>query len=295
MAVKSSYKIPADIDSNYLDMEIAIKKNDIGIRPTPVRVVLTCLISLFLAFFLVFNGNSIIKEGGTGVVILFLICWILLTLLVIHRDGTNRMQIEFLPALFGYIPKSARKVVTRRSSNANPFFGIVGIEDIDDKTGMVTYSDGSYAYWYAVVGSASVLLFPEDKDAILTRVDNFYKNMASDCEIIYMTTREPQNVSRQLAHLIAQYKALNFQSADMNKLVEEQYTTLKEYVGKEFKSTHQYMIIKGDNREALSTINNLVIAEAEASSLMFRQCVPMYKEDLITPLSLIYKPMYQSK
>lgn len=295
MAVKSSYKIPADIDSNYLDMEIAIKKNDIGIRPTPVRVVLTCLISIFLAYYFVFNGSSIIREGGTAVVVLFLICWILLTILVIHRDGTNRMQIEFLPALFGYIPKSARKVVTRKSSNANPFFGIVGIEDIDDKTGMVTYSDGTYAYWYAIVGSASVLLFPEDKDAILTRVDNFYKNMGSDCEIVYMTTREPQNVTRQLAHLIAQYKVLDYQSADMNKLVEEQYHTLKDYVGKEFKSTHQYMIIKGDNREALSTINNLVIAEVESSSLMFRQCVPMYKEDLIAPLSLVYKPMYSTK
>ena len=295
MAVKSSYKIPADIDSNYLDMEIAIKKNDIGIRPTPVRVVLTCLISIFLAYYFVFNGSSIIREGGTAVVVLFLICWILLTILVIHRDGTNRMQIEFLPALFGYIPKSARKVVTRKSSNANPFFGIVGIEDIDDKTGMVTYSDGTYAYWYAIVGSASVLLFPEDKDAILTRVDNFYKNMGSDCEIVYMTTREPQNVTRQLAHLIAQYKVLDYQSADMNKLVEEQYHTLKDYVGKEFKSTHQYMIIKGDNREALSTINNLVIAEVESSSLVFRQCVPMYKEDLIAPLSLVYKPMYSTK
>ena len=295
MAMKSSYKIPADIDSNYLDMEIAIKKNDIGIRPTPVRVVLTCLLSIFGAFYLVFNNNSFIREGGVAVVILFLICWILMTLLIIHRDGTNRMQIEFLPALFAYVPKSARKVTTRRSSNANPFFGIVGIEDIDDKTGMVTYSDGSYAYWYAVVGSASVLLFPEDQEAILSRVDTFYKNMQSDCEIIYMTTREPQNVSRQLAHLIAQYKALNFKSADMNRLVEEQYTTLKDYVGKEFKSTHQYMILKGDNREALTAINNLVVMEAESSSLMFRQCVPMYKEDLITPLSLIYKPMYQSK
>ena len=68
MAVKSSYKIPADIDSNYLDMEIAIKKNDIGIRPTPVRVVLTCLISIFLAYYFVFNGSSIIREGGTAVV-----------------------------------------------------------------------------------------------------------------------------------------------------------------------------------------------------------------------------------
>ena len=295
MAVKSSYKIPADIDSNYLDMEIAIKKDDIGIRPTPVRVVLTVLISIFIAFYLAFNGNSFLREGGTAVVVLFLICWVLLTMLIIYRDGTNRMQIEYLPALFAYVPKSARRVTTRRTSNANPFFGIVGIEDIDDKTGMVTYSDGTYAYWYAVVGSASILLFPEDKDAILTRVDNFYKNMGSDCEVIYMTTREPQNVTRQLAHLIAQYKALNFQSADMNRLVEEQYDTLKNYVGKEFKSTHQYMIVKGDNREALSQINNLVVAETESSSLMFRQCVPMYKEDLITPLSLIYKSSYQPK
>ena len=286
---KLSYKIPADMDSNYMDMEIALQKDNMGLRPTPVRVILTCLVSLLLACYLVLGKGSIIKEGGTLVVILFCICWGALTILIVKRDGTNKMQIEFLPALLNYLPKSSRKVVTRKSANANPFFTIAGIESVDQKSGMVKYTDGTYAYWYEVVGSASILLFPEDRDAILDRVDQFYRNVEPSCEIIFMTTREPQKVVTQLAHLIAQYNHLNYKSIDMNNLVTEQYKLLTEFVGKEFKSTHQYMILKGDSRDALTSVKNLVLTEAENSSMMFKQCIPMYEEDLKAPLSLIYQ------
>ena len=131
-------------------------------------------------------------------------------------------------------------------------------------------------------------MFPEDRDAILDRVDDFYKKVGTDCEIAYMTTRAPQKVVKQQAHLIAQYKALTYADPDIDLLVNEQNRVLTEFVGSEFKSVHQYMIIKGDTREALSGINNVVESEKNASGLMFRQCVPMYKDDIEEALRTVY-------
>lgn len=286
---KSSYKIPASLSDNYLDMEIAIQSKDgVGLRPLPVRVILAWLASLLALFYLEFNGSSVIVEGGTFLRILFAIVWLGFTYIMTKVDKSHKMQIELVPAILQYVQKSNRHVITRRTSNAAPYFGIVGINDIDDKTGMITYSDGTYGYWYSVVGTASVLLFPSDRDAVLDRVNEFYKKIQADCEIIFMTTKEAQKVTQQTAHLVAQYEALEFKDPDIDKLAQEQYDTLTNFVGKEFKSLHQYMIIKGDNREALSTINNIVISECQSSSLVFKRCVPLYRTDIESVLKLVY-------
>lgn len=288
---KSSYKIPASLNDNYLDMEIAIQnKEGVGLRPLPVRVILAWVFSLFGLIYLMFNGSSIVALGGnTFVKILFAATWLGFTYILTNVDRSHRMQLELIPALLKYLQKSNRYVTTRRTSNANVFYGIVGIDDIDKESGLVTYSDGTFGYWYAVVGTASVLLFPEDRDAILDRVNEFYKKMQSDCEVIYMTTKEPQRITNQLAHLMAQYKALEYKDPDIDKLVKEQYEILTSFVGKEFKSLHQYMIIKGDNREALSNLNNIVRGEYESSSMMLRNCRALYYDDIVEVLKTVYQ------
>ena len=258
---KDFYKIPTSLDENYLNMEIAIQSRDgVGLKPLAVRVILVWLASLLGLVYLCINNKSIIAEAGLGMRIIFALVWIAFTYVLTKMDKSHRMQLELIPVLLTYIQKSNRTVITRKTANGNGFYGIVGIESIDDKSGMVKYIDGTYAYWYAVVGTASVLLFPEDRNAILDRVNEFYMKIQSDCEIIYVTTKEPQRVHKQIAHLMAQYKALKYKDKDIDELVKEQYDVLKNFVGKEFKSLHQYMVIKGDTRESLSTINNIVMS-----------------------------------
>lgn len=286
---KEYYKIPASLNENYMNMEIAIQSKDgVGLKPLPVRVILVWLAGLLALFYLVMNGSSFIAQSNLFLRILFSVIWIAFLFVLSKTDKSHRMQIELIPALLSYLQKSNRHVLTRKTGNGNAFFNIVGIESIDEKNGLVKYIDGTYGYWYAVVGTASVLLFPDDRDAILNRVDEFYKKIQADCEVIFMTTKEPQKVHKQLAHLTAQYKALEFNDPDVDMLVKEQYSQLKDFVGKEFKSLHQYMIIKGDTREALSNINNVVISEYENSSLMLKQCTPLYREGIENALKLIY-------
>ena len=289
---KKSYKIPASLNENHLNMEIALQTKDgVGFKPLPVRVILVWLFGLLAGFYMVMNASSVVAQASVFTRVLFTAVWIGFIFVLSKVDRAHKMAIELIPALLNYLQKSNRYVITRRTANAGPFYSIVGIRSIDSKTGLVNYVDGTHAYWYSVVGTASVLLFPEDRDAILDRVKDFYDKLGSDCEILFMTTKEPQRVQHQTAHLMAQYKALPEEvkeDEDMKLIVREQYKILTEFVGKKFKSLHQYMIIKGDNEEALSAINNIIISEVHSSSLMLKQCTALYEKDIENVLKLIY-------
>ena len=288
--VKNTYKIPASLDSSYLDMEIAVQnKNGVGLRPLPVRVLLVWLIGIIAGFWFVFSGGSPLGKSGIGLKILFAIVWILFLFVMARRDATGSMQLQWIPAVLNYLSGRNRRVLTRRINNAGPFYGIVGIESIDPESGLVKYTDGSFAYWYMVVGTASVLLFPEDRDAILDRVRSFYDKIGTDCEIIFMTAKEPQRVHHQKAHLIAQYDAMEFKDSDIDMLVREQYNVLDNVVGKEFKSIHQYMILKGDSKEALSMLNDIVKGEYQTSSMVFKQVTALYRQEIEEALASIYR------
>ncbi len=289
MAVKESYKIPASLDESYLNMEINLKnKEGIGFKPLPVRVILVWLIFILSLFYLEFGEGSVIAAAGSFVQIIFGIAWFLFAVVMTRTDGARQMRLEIIPHFMNYLPKASRNVITRSKSSPGAFHGIVGIDNVDEKSGVVTYTDGTYGYWYAVVGSASVLLFPEDRDAILLRVDDFYKKMQTDCEIIFITVKEPQKVVRQQAHLAAQYAANTVKDPDIDKLYKEQFNVLTNFVGKEFKSLHQYMILKCDTREALSISNNIILGEYENSNLVFKECTPLYKDDIQSVLKTVY-------
>lgn len=284
---KAVYKIPADLDASHLDMEIAIQSKDgVGIKPLPIRIILSYVISAMLCFFVLFKTP--ISNASMLQKIIFVILWVIITFWLCKFDKTKIMQMQLIPVFFDYLPKPSRKVFTRKTSNATPFLGIVGISDIDDKTGMIYYTDGTFGYWYRVVGSASVLLFEDDKEAILSRVDSFYRKIGNDCECVFITTKEGQKVYRQVASLKRRYDKLTSDDPDLLKVADEQLHILTDFVGGTFKSIHQYLVIKADNKEALLSNKNVLQSEVENSSLMIKQCIPMYKEDVYDILKDIY-------
>lgn len=284
---KNVYGIPADLNATYADMEIAIQSKDgVGAKPLPIKVILTYVGSIMLCFYIC--SQTIVKYGELWQIVLFVVLWIALTLVLAKYDGTKRMQIQLIPTLLNYIPKANRYIITRTSSSANAFYRIAGIKNIDETSGLVSWEDGTYGYWYRVVGSASVLLFDEDRNAILNRVDMFYRKMNTDAECVFLTAKESQKVYRQIANLKRRYDALNVDDAELKACAEEQFTILKHYVGGSFKSIHQYLVIKADNKEALIQTKNVVQSEVENSTLMIKQCIPMYKEDIDSVLHTIY-------
>lgn len=287
-AAKQSYKIPYDLNQSYGDINISLQTKDGSVgKVVPIKAVLTYVGSFFVCFFLLMN-TFIGSMSTIFQKVLFVILWVALTILLAQYDATRRMNVQLVPVIMQYLPASARKVLTRTKYNAMPFYQIVGIESISED-GLVEFYDGSWGYWYRVVGSASVLLFDADRDAIITRVDNFFRKWKTDAEIVFMTTKEAQKVYRQVAALQKRYQNLQSDNQDLRDLAEEQFRILKNYVGSEFKSIHQYMFIRGRNKEALQTANNILQQEVESSSLMIKQCVPLEYEDVCKVYASIYQ------
>ena len=288
MAAKQVYKIPYGLNESYLDMNISLNTKDGSIgRVFPLKVLIIYVGSVMSIFYLMMN-TFIGTMSSIPQKILFVLLWFGLTILLAGADTTQRMNVELVPVLFNYLPKQARYIYTRTGRNITPFFNLVGIEAIYDD-GLVEFFDGTVGYWYRVVGSASILLFDADRDAIIERVDNFFMKWHADSEIMFLTNKESQKVYNQVANLQKRYDNLKSSDKDLRNIAEEQFRILRDYVGKEFKSIHQYMLIKSANKEALNIANNIVQSEYENSALMIKQCVPLEYYDVID----IYKNIYQ--
>ena len=283
---KVSYKIPHSINQGALDMEIAVKNKDgVGIKPTPVRVYLAGLLAFVVG--VVVLTNTPVGSNGFFITFLFLLFYIPLSVLLISFGKTKEMKFGLVPVLIEYIPKSARYIFTRRSSNALPFYYLFGIDEITDN-GLIVFNDDSYGFAYRVVGSASVLLFETDRDAILKRCDAFYRKLTPDFEPIFITTKEPQVVVKQVEHVRSFRKNIPHDS-ELSALIDEREYILTNYIGKDFKSIHQYLILKAKNKEALRIAHNILQQEVENSSLIFKRCTSLFEEEITDVLGSIYK------
>lgn len=285
---KSSYKIPASLSDGYLSMDIALSTKDGSVaRVFSVKVIMAGLVAI-LGYFFVLTQTPV-SSGTVFQKILFTLLWFAWSLLLIKTDKTGRMNVQKLFTLMAYIPKKARYVFTRKNSKVTQFYSICNIADISNK-GLIHFNDDTYGYLYRVVGSASILLFEADQNAIISRVDNFYRKQAADVEILFITSKESQKVYRQMAHLQNTWNRLEVDDEELRDLLEEQFSILKNEVGGTFKSVHQYMLLKGDNKEALVRAKNVLQSEVENSALMIKQCVPLSrKEDIQEFLISIFR------
>lgn len=287
-AAKPSYKIPYGLAQSYADMTIALQSKDgtVG-KVLPMLVVGTYVVS-FLGC-MVCMTKTFIGTMSTGVQkVLFVLLWAAITAVLASYDGTRRMNMQRIMTLTSYLPSGARHVYTRTNRNAGPFWSILGIENIYDD-GLIEFVDGTWGYWYRVVGSASILLFESDRDAIITRVDNFYRKWECDAEISFVTAKESQKVYRQVASLKRKYENFRTADPDLRDLAEEQFKILKDYVGSEFKSIHQYMLIKCNSKEGLRVASSILQNEVENSALMIKQCVPLELDETELMLQPIYR------
>lgn len=286
---KRVYKIPASLDAGYLTMNINLANKDGSISHIfTVKKLLAYLLSIFGLVYMLFE--SFVAQGTVAQKIIFTVVWVLWTVLLVKNDKTGRLQIQMIPSLLTYIPKKARQIYTRKTNKADSFFGICGQSDEVGKKGLISFNDGTYGYMYRVVGSASILLFDDDKTAILNRVDNFYRKLTTDVELVWITTKEPQKVFHQVSHLKKLYDNLDDSEPELKELVNTEFRVLRDEVGGAYKSIHQYLVLKANNKEALLRGRAIIQSEVENSSLMIKQCVPLVnKKDIDEVFCKIYQ------
>lgn len=288
---KERYIVPVSLDRTILDHELTLSSNAMRLKPLPMKVIFAYIGSIMVLMWLL-TGTPL-KGASFGYLVLISVWWIAATAYFAAYSKTKEMRGEMIMALIDYLPKTARKVLTRSDSSPGQFHSIVGIKDVDEKTGFITYADGMVGQAYAVVGSASCLLFDQDRDAILNRNDRFYRKLEPGVEWVFITTKEPQRVHTQIATLEKRNRRLSPKARDpeLVALMDEQYQSLKSYVGASFFSIHQYLILIARNEEDLRKAHNLLDSEAGDSSLMFKEVTMLTYDETMDLLRTHYGPV----
>jgi hypothetical protein len=219
----------------------------------------------------------------------FGVAWVAASAYLLRLDKSGSLIIARVPVLIEYIPRAARRVSCRLGDNSGPFYSIVNIDKVDEDKGLIKFVDGDVGYAYRVTGSASILLFPDDRDAILDRVDSFFRNMKPDYEMIFITCKEAQNVKRQLRNMDARLSRLRYDDTELRALIEMEKFFLSEHVGGAYRSVHQYLVLKAHSEESLVMAQNALDSEVQYSTLMIKRCVALYDDELHGLFQTIYR------
>lgn len=282
---KTAYKIPTSLDRSFLDHEVSLVGGGWQAKALPMKVILFWAVSVLVLFWVL--SSTFVKSADLILVLGVILWWFVATAFFGQYSKTKEMKFTSVPALLQYVPAPARRVTTRRSSNPSGFYSILRIESIDE-SGFVKWLDGTVGQFYLVVGSASVLLFEEDRQAILDRVDAFWRKFDTNVEVVMLTTKESQRVHRQMANLERLNLALRDRHPELFDLMDERHSILRDYVGGQFSSIHQYIVLKGDNAEALRRAHTVLNAEVDASTLMIKQCTVLDRDSAYAMLRSVY-------
>lgn len=273
--MKTSYKIPASLDTSYLDMTITIRNNDgLGLRPLPIKQIAFMILVVFSAFFL--QQKTFLGQVSTASSAAFLITYIGFGMYLALKDSSHVLRFEMVPAMLSYIQPDHRKLFKVPVS----FYNIADI----DEDGLVQFADGSFGYVCSVVGSASILLFDSDREAILSRVDSFWQKQSPGNEYIFITVKKAQDVNSQRNFI----RTYDMSDKELKELAREQDRVLRDFVGKEFKSIHQYLILKSPNKETLMSAYNVLRSEVENSNYMIKRCIQLSDETIVSIINTIF-------
>lgn len=266
--MKNSYSIPYSLDSSYMDMEITIQNNDgIGLRPFPIKNILLVLAAFASGLMILFK--SFVASGNLLQKVIFAASWAGLCCLLLIIGRTKQLGLEKIISLLNYLQPGSRFINTRSIAPANPFIKVCGFTHIDEN-GLIHYADGSLGLVFDIVGNASVLLFSNHKEAIVDRVDTFYRKMRPNTTYHYVTNSEAQNVYMQVAHMSRRKEKLTVHDPDLDAMIETNNHFLTNIIGNSYKSLHQYMIIQAPNHEKMNEALNIFYGESDNSELMFK-------------------------
>lgn len=281
---KERYGIPASLNRSPLDHGIHVNPS---LPETPVKQLLFIFLGAMALVWIV--RVSFVGSAATWLVVLFVIWGVLVLLYMGRVTKTKDLVISQVPSILAYLPHKARHVITRTTSSPTPFYSVSGGIDGIDEDGTISFYGGAKAVIYRVVGSASYLLFDDDRIEIIDRNDSYWRKADVSSEWLTITTKEPQRIHHQLANLERRNRELVNRDPDLIGLQNESYDILVDHVGTKFSSLHQYMLVRGDSADALLRAQKVFESEAQASTLMLRDIQLQDRTEVVPLLQTFFQ------
>lgn len=252
MAVRKQYKIPFTIDTGPMDIEMNLTPSNSNVtvskRPITLKLFMFAVLGVLIYFAVTFQTP--IKSGSIISIIFWTLAYFGFLLMCLSPTKTKQLGYSWIKPSLEFLLKINRHVGTKSKDFAAPVAALYDVRTIHED-GKITFYNGDVGRIYGIVGYGSVLMFSSDRDNVLEDTNTFYRNLPTGVTLIFDTRQSPQKVDAQLANLKEQASKVQVKSKGLRDLQKEEFYVMKNYVGREFKSTHQIMIARAADDEHL--------------------------------------------
>lgn len=263
--MRESFSFRIGLNDSIMDMVInpTSDKSVIQIkREITVKSMLFMVLAVVLAFFL--YSQTFLYSGGILGDLVFLAGYGWFTYLLVSPTDTRLMGYNLLRPITRWFNKAYRIISTRAVAPAAPFSALLGVKGVTED-GMIVFNNDDVGEVFELVGNASILTFKQDRETILDGVRTYYKNISPNVNLIYDSATAPQRVKVQLASKDYQLEHLGIPSKSLRRLILYQRAYLKEVIGQQFKSLHQYVVVRGRAKDDLEIYNEWLNAQVNGS------------------------------
>lgn len=280
MAVKQHYKLPFTLDTGPLDIEINLSAQNSNMsfskRPVTVKFFIMAAIAGCAWFMLTFN--SPLSHGSFLSLTIWSLAYFGVVGMMLAPTKTKDMGYNWFMPSIQYLFKVNRHVGTRGNDATGPVHMLLDLKQVKND-GLLVFNNGDVGQILNIVGFGSILMFDSDRDMVLSDTNKFYRNLPAGSVIIFDTRQSPQKVETQIANLKEQARNREIKSKALKNLQKNELLTLRQYVGRQFKSTHQVMIVRTPDVEHMQAFNSHLSTVAGGSFI--RSAEIMEQEDVI--------------
>lgn len=298
LRTKTKYKIPYTLDPKFGDVRTSLKMEDgKGIdKEFTVRGILISILAGAIWIWLVFSSqwSTFFQEGSLIGNIIFSIGYFGLFYFGLREISIPGLYgYNVIGPLFRYLKMIKHRDVPTKSfssyKNASIFTGMIE----PDKQGRLRFvEDGTYGMLFRISGTASNNTFSVDREQAIDSFESFLRTLPHKTTYAFITNTGGQKVDRQLKHLFDQFDT----ETDQNMLdyIAEQIRELGGYVQKNFVALHQYVLIQGDDLDALENAVKLTRMFIEQGQLAITELAKPTPKDITNIISFFYSGLSNS-
>ncbi|HDF2935123.1 TPA: hypothetical protein PC496_000787 [Clostridioides difficile] len=278
-SIKKRYKIPHTINVvEGLDTPIALKFGALGIAvPVPLNLFLLNIVVIMIGF----SGVAYMVKNNFGIIppILFVIAFIPLARMLLKKTKTGERGYKWvIPTLIYYPMYKSRMIVTRSTAEeeeVEDLKNVIGVEEIDPKTGITKYTNGDTAVAIRVIGNGSNSLFDNEVEQIILAYEQFLRELDYGVHPIVSMKEGNQNCSSQIEALEKQ--KFNSTNPTVQMILNKRINTLKG-IENNFKTTEYTLFLRSDDPKKIET--SIKTLRQTNSGILFKYFETIYGEDV---------------
>lgn len=275
MTMRNRYAVRVSLDESRLNTPVDLFSADSAIqikREVTARTFL--LVALSIVGIIWIFTHTFMQHGGLLGILVFVIGYAWMTSLIAGVTPDNREGYQLMPSMYEYLFKENRDISSRPLSKDLPVIRHVSnIAGYDKDHDYILFNNGDIGQIFELSGNASMLSFDSDLSSTIDSAQRFFSSLGNNVTLIYDTVTGPQRVvdqvdgkSEQIDNLSpifdydihhrgenGEYRGNAYTAANNNirNLMYTQRTILEDYIGKEFQSLRQYVMIRAINVDSL--------------------------------------------